>query len=88
MHGLLANRYVKDPWNREFLVFPGDMSSKVGNHGYERYYSGVVYKTVYHNEFKGGDISYIRHNVTLFTTTVNGSVVYCLDILAGVYRHF
>ena len=47
-----------------------------------------MYKTVYHNEFKGGDVSYIRHNVMLLTTTVNGSVVYCLDILAGVYRHF
>ncbi len=54
VHGLLTNRYMKDPWNREFLVFPGDMSGKVGKHGYERYYSGVVY---------------------------------CLDILAGEYKH-
>ena len=65
-----------------------DMSGKVGKHGYERYYSGVVYKTVYHNEFKGGDTSYIRHNVMLLTTTVHGRIVYCLDILAGEYKHF
>jgi len=88
VHGIMAGRHMMDPWNREFLVFPGDMSSNVGKYSYERYYSGVVYKTVYHNEFKGGDNNYIRHNVMLLTTTVNGSVVYCLDILAGIYDHF
>ena len=88
VYGIMAGRHMMDPWNREFLVFPGDMSSKVGKIRYECYYSGVVYKTVYHNEFKGGDSGYIRHNVMLLTTTVHGKMVYCLDILAGEYRHF
>lgn len=86
VNSVLTSRYMRDPWNREFLVFPSDGFSKVGNLGYERYYSKVVYNTVYHNEFKGGDTSYIKHNVMLLSTTVHGSVVYCLDILAGVYN--
>lgn len=88
VHGVLTSRYMRDPWNRPFLVFPSDRFSKVGKLGYERYYSWVVYNTVYHNEFKGGDTSYIRHNVMLLTTTVHGKMVYCLDILAGIYDHF
>lgn len=82
VNSVLTSRYMRDPWNREFLVFPYDVSSRVGNHSYEGYYSKVVYNRVYGGEVK----SDIKHNVILLTTTVHGSVVYCLDILAGVYN--
>jgi hypothetical protein len=84
VNGILAGRHMMDPWNREFLVFPYDVSIRVGNHEYKGYFGYNVYKTVYNNEVKGV-VSDIKHNVMLLTTTVNGSSVYCVDILAGMY---
>lgn len=82
--GVLTGRAVLDPWNRCFKVFPYDRRN-MGKYSYEGYYSDVVYVTVYGDEDKG-KLSEIRHNVMLLTTTVNGCMVYCVDILAGVYR--
>jgi hypothetical protein len=92
VHGILAGRHMMDPWNREFLVFPGDVSSKHSydryyGHSYEKYYSEAVANTVYWDELKfKGDVNDMRHNVMLLATTVHGSIVYCLDILAGEYN--
>ena len=90
VNNIMSSRHRLDPWNRSFLEFPDNSSrsrvSIVGNHGYEKYYSDSVYKTVYSDEFKG-DRGNIRYNVVLLTTTVHGCVVYCLDILAGAYKH-
>lgn len=82
--GVLTGRAVLDPWNRCFKVFPYDRRN-MGKYSYEGYYSDVVYGTVYGDEDKG-KLSEIRHNVMLLTTTVNGCMVYCVDILAGVYK--
>jgi len=82
--GVLTGRAVLDPWNRCFKVFPYDRRN-MGKYSYEGYYSDVVYVTVYGDEDKG-KLSEIRHNVMLLTTTVNGCMVYCVDILAGVYK--
>ena len=82
--GVLTGRAVLDPWNRCFKVFPYDRRN-MGKYSYEGYYSDEVYVTVYGDEDKG-KLSDIRHNVMLFTTTVNGCMVYCVDILAGVYK--
>ena len=82
--GVLTGRAVLDPWNRCFKVFPYDRRN-MGKYSYEGYYSDVVYMTVYGDEDKG-KLSEIRHNVMLLTTTVNGCMVYCVDILAGVYK--
>ena len=82
--GVFTGRAVLDPWNRCFKVFPYDRRN-MGKYSYEGYYSDVVYVTVYGDEDKG-KLSEIRHNVMLLTTTVNGCMVYCVDILAGVYK--
>ena len=84
VNGIVAGRYMMDPWNREFLVFPYERRVNMGRHGYEGYFGYGVYNRVYGNEIKG-EMSDIKHNVMLLMTTVNGSIVYCLDILAGVY---
>lgn len=83
VNGIVAGRYMMDPWNREFVVFPYE-SRWTGRHGYEGYFAHGVYSKVYGDEIKG-DKSDIKHNVILLTTTVHGSIVYCLDILAGKY---
>jgi len=82
--GVFTGRAVLDPWNRCFKVFPYVYVKNV-KYSYEGYYSDVVYMTVYGDEDKG-KLSEIRHNVMLLTTTVNGCMVYCVDILAGVYN--
>ena len=88
--GVFTGRAVMDPWNRCFKVFPDNSSRSYirfeYSHGYEVYYSDRVYKTVYSDEFKG-DRGNIRYNVVLLTTTVHGRMVYCVDILAGAYKH-
>lgn len=84
VNGIVAGRYEMDPWNREFLVFPYEQRVNMGRHGYEGYFGYGVYKRVYGNEIKG-EVGDINHNVMLLTTTVNGIMVYCLDILAVVY---
>jgi hypothetical protein len=88
--GVLTGRCILDPWNRCFKVFPDNSSRSYirfeYSHGYEVYYSDRVYKTVYSDEFKG-DRGNIRYNVVLLTTTVHGCMVYCVDILAGAYKH-
>lgn len=84
VNGIVAGRYIMDPWNREFLVFPYERGINMGRHGYEGYFSDGVYKRIYGNEVKG-EVSDIKHNVMLLTTTVHGRMVYCLDIMAGVY---
>ena len=92
VNNIVSGRHVLDPWGRRFKVFPDNSRSNVlyvnsvGYHQYEVYYGVGVYKTVYGDEFKG-DSSNIRYNVVLLTTTVHGCVVYCLDILAGAYKH-
>lgn len=89
MNNIMSSRHKLDPWNRSFLVFPDSSRSGVsivGYHQYEVYYSDSVYKTEYADEFKG-DRANIRYNVVLLTTTVYGHMVYCVDILAGAYKH-
>ena len=89
MNNIMSSRHKLDPWNRSFLAFPDNSRSRVSimvNHQYEKYYSDSVYKTVYADEFKG-DRGNIRYNVVLLTTTVHGRMVYCVDILAGAYKH-
>ena len=90
VNNIMSSRHKLDPWNRSFLAFPDNSSrSRVSimvNHQYEKYYSDSVYKTVYSDEFKG-DRGNIRYNVVLLTTTVHGRMVYCVDILAGAYKH-
>ena len=89
MNNIMSSRHKLDPWKRSFLAFPDNSRSRVSivaNHQYEVYYSDSVYKTVYADEFKG-DRGNIRYNVVLLTTTVHGRMVYCVDILAGAYKH-
>lgn len=89
VNNIMSSRHRSDPWNRAFLAFPDNSRSRasiVANHQYEVYYSDSVYKTVYLDEFKG-DRGNIRYNVVLLTTSVHGCMVYCVDILAGAYKH-
>jgi hypothetical protein len=89
VNNIMSSRHRLDPWNRSFLVFPDNSRNReciVGYHQYEVYYSDSVYKTVYLDEFKGHRVN-IRYNVVLLTTTVHGRMVYCVDILAGAYKH-
>lgn len=81
--GISNGGYILDPWNRQFKVFPYERNGGGGLCSYEGYYSGVVNSTVYDNEFKVAS----RNNVILLTTSVNGMRVYCVDILAGVYKN-
>jgi hypothetical protein len=84
VNGMVEVRYLLDPWNRKFLVFPYERRSIMGKHEYKGYFGNEVYKCKYDNEVKGV-VSDIKHNVIVLTTTVNGSSVYCVDILAGMY---
>ena len=85
--GIVNGVYNLDPWNRQFKSFPyGDRSGVWGLHRYEGFYSVFVNNTVYDNEIKI-DRQRIKHNVILLTTSVNGRCVYCVDILAGVYKN-
>lgn len=90
VNNIMSGRHVLDPWGRRFKVFPDNSRNnylnRVGYHQYEKYYSDSVYKTVYSDEFKG-DRGNIRYNVVLITTSVHGCMVYCVDILAGAYKH-
>lgn len=81
--GIVNGLYNLDPWNRVFKAFPYERNGGGGLCSYEGYYSGVVNSTVYDNEFKVAS----RNNVILLTTSVNGMRVYCVDILAGVYKN-
>lgn len=84
--GIVNGVYVKDPWNRQFKVFPYARNGGNGLYRYEGYYSGVVNNTVYGDEIKI-DRRHIMHNVILLTTSVNGRCVYCVDILSGTYKN-
>lgn len=66
--------------NKSHLDYPAINGEWISNGG------DTVYKTVYVDEFKG-DRDNIRYNVVLLTTTVHGCMVYCVDILAGAYKH-
>ena len=88
--GVVDGRYVLDPWNRRFVVFPCEPREFVGLHGYEVYYSDLINRVGF--GFGGGVVNKLpkyqgRHNVMLMTTTVNANRVYCVDILAGVYEY-
>ena len=63
-----------DPWNRKFLVFPGDSVSGHGRMG------SVPYSFEYFHCPLWGDDEDVR-NVYVITTTVHRSKVYCVDIL-------
>ena len=70
-----------DPWNRVFPIFPGvNTLSGLGAslprlYDYECFHSSLW-----------GDVADM-YNVIVLSTSVNGSRVYCVDILAGEYEH-
>ena len=59
---------IKDPWNRDFVLFPGI---------YNKWQ--IVTKTKYDYHIYESD--YVDGDVYVLVTTVNGDRVYCVDIV-------
>lgn len=86
--GVESGRAILDPWGRVFSVFPYQ-GRNGGNvlHGCDCYYSDMVNSVMYQDERKV-DRGVIKDNVIVLATSVNRRIVYCVDILAGIYDHF
>ena len=88
--GVSGQRYLNDPWNRQFVVNVGRdavdgsevvVGVDVGNgviinHFYKMYYSS---KYDAYNKGVG--------NVVLYGTSVHGRMVYCLDVMYASYAY-
>ena len=87
--GVVDCRYLLDPWNRCFKVFPYERRrNNMGMYEYEVYYSDLINRVGFGSGVVNKLPKYqVRHNVMLMTTSVNGRRVYCVDILSGVYEY-
>ena len=73
-----GDKYNRDPWNREFPIFPG--SNKLSGFGASGYKMTLYDYEGFHSSL-WGDVADVL-NVYVLSTSVGGVRVYCVDVLS------
>ena len=72
-----GDKYNRDPWNREFPIFPG--SNKLSEFGASGYKMTLYDYDCFHSSLWGDADNVL--NVYVLSTSVCGNRVYCVDVL-------
>ena len=73
-----GDKYNLDPWNRVFPMFPG-CNKFLGPVRYTEYMISLYDYEGFHSSLWGDNVDVL--NVYVLSTSVNGSRVYCVDVL-------
>ena len=73
-----GDKYNRDPWNREFPIFPG--SNKLSGFGASGYKMTLYDYEGFHSSLWGNADDVL--NVYVLSTSVCGNRVYCVDVLS------
>lgn len=71
--GVEDERYILDPWNRRFMLFPYSTSTSETAYGYR------------YDKYRVSKVGNLKQLVYIISTSINGNSVYCVDWLRDRY---